>query len=145
MLPHNKQRNVIYLFLLNIQRQIIMNHMCWLSHCSISVTFCPMSTAAVKHARCVFKTCINSSDICSFNMSQHIVNVLIRAPQWACRQLSERQRLKGHERQDKPGTTGRMDAESKEQIQTCLQFMRRCVSVFQALGLAGCWDGKEAL
>lgn len=60
-------------------------------------------------------------------MSQHIVNVLIREAQWACRQRSERQRLKGHERQDKPGVAGGVDAESQEQIQACLQFVRRWV------------------
>lgn len=93
--------------------------------CSILVILFPVRTAAVKHARCVFKTRLNSSDICSFTMSQHIVNVLIRAAQWACRQLSERRRLKGHERRDKPGVTGPVDAVSEEQIQTCLRFVGR--------------------
>lgn len=42
LFPQNKLINDIHLFLLlNIQRQIILNHMCWLLHCSISVIFCP--------------------------------------------------------------------------------------------------------
>lgn len=57
--------------------------MFWLFHYIIHVILVPMRAAAVEHTRRVFKTCVNTSDMSSFNMSQHMcVNVLIKGGGW---------------------------------------------------------------
>lgn len=53
---------------------LILGYSCRCFDCFITsiVILVPMRTAAVEHTRRVFKTCVNTSDTSSFNMSQHV-------------------------------------------------------------------------